>query len=72
MLSERLKVAKELGATEEDLVPLLEQLLYDPLDELAVYQDRGLIGGVKIVGPNEPDEPDVPLIDLKPRRKIGD
>jgi hypothetical protein len=72
VLSERIKTAKELGATEEDLAPLLGQLLYDPLDELAVFQDRGLIEDVKIVGPDEPDEPqpEIPLVDLHPKRRI--
>ena len=80
VLSEKVKVAKELGATEEDLAPLLGQLLYDPLDELAVFQDRGLIMDVKMQEPNvkmqEPDEPFEPKLDVfldenrKPIRKI--
>jgi len=35
--------------TEADLGPLLGQLLYDPLDERAVSQDRGLITDVEVV-----------------------
>jgi hypothetical protein len=76
VLGERVKVAKELGATEQDLAPLLDQLLYDPLDELAVFQDRGLITDVRIVGPDEPEmdvppERDAPpMLDLNSMRKI--
>lgn len=35
--------------TEADLGPLLGQLLYDPLDERVVSQDRGLITEVDLV-----------------------
>ena len=71
VLGEKIKVAKELGATEQDLAPLLGQLLYDPLDELAVFQDRGLIADVKLVGRDELDEPETPpSIDLFPKRNI--
>jgi hypothetical protein len=73
VLGEKVKVARELGATEQDLAPLLGPLLYDPLDELAVFQDRGLITDVKVVGPDESDEPQSdtpPLYNLNPKRKI--
>jgi hypothetical protein len=70
VLSERVKVAKELGATEEDLAPLLGQLLYDPLDELAVFQDRGLITDVKVVEADEPKPHTESLLNLKTKRPI--
>lgn len=70
VLSDKVKVAKELGATEEDLSPLLGQLLFDPLDELATFQDRGLITDVKLLDPDEPKSDGIPAIDLNPRRKI--
>lgn len=35
--------------TEADLGPLLGQLLYDPLDERVVSEDRGLITDVELV-----------------------
>ena len=70
VLSEKIKVAKQLGATEEDLAPVLGQLLYDPLDELAVFQDRGIITDVKLAGPDEPQSDGVNLLDLNAKRKI--
>jgi len=73
VLSEKIKVAKELGAKEEDLSPLLGQLLFDPLDELGTLQDRGLIVDVRMLDPDEPESDgadDVPILDSKLRRKI--
>jgi hypothetical protein len=71
VLSEKVKVAKELGANEEDLSPLLGQLLFDPLDELATFQDRGLIADVKVVDPDEPKPDSIPTLDLNAPRKIN-
>ena len=73
VLSKKIKVAKELGATEEDLAPLLGQLLFDPLDELTTFQDRGLIRDVKMLDADNPESDGadgVPTLDLNPRRKI--
>jgi hypothetical protein len=47
--------------------------LYDPLDELAVFQDCRLIMDVKMHEPDEPFEkpkPDVFLEERKPIREI--
>lgn len=40
---ERIKIAKELGATEQDLAPLLNELVFRPLRALDRHQDRGVI-----------------------------
>jgi hypothetical protein len=70
VLSQRIKVAKEMGATEGDLAPLLGQLLYDPLDELAVFQDRGLMKDVRMDDPDGPELPGMDVLNLDPKRKI--
>ena len=41
--------AREVGATEEDLAILLNQLLYRPLNGVGQFQDRGLIAGAEVV-----------------------
>jgi hypothetical protein len=38
-LSERFRIAKEIGATDRDLAPLLNELIYKPLVQLDRYQD---------------------------------
>jgi hypothetical protein len=54
-LQDRISLAKSLGATDEDLAPLVNQLLFKPLDELARFQDRGLITGAKLLKSDEED-----------------
>jgi hypothetical protein len=43
VIRERIQIAQELGATEEDLAPLLNEFVYRPLNGLDVPQDRDLI-----------------------------
>lgn len=56
VVSERIAIAKELGATNRDLAPLLNDLLYKPLTRLDRSQDRGVIGDAEI--PDERKESD--------------
>jgi hypothetical protein len=70
VLGENIKLAKELGAREDDLAPLLGQLLFEPLEKVAVLQDRGLITGVRIQEPDEPESDSSSTYDSKPRRSI--
>ncbi len=51
VLSERVKLAKELGASDEDLAPLLNELVYKPLTALAVHQDRGVVDRAELPRP---------------------
>jgi hypothetical protein len=48
VISGRIKLAKDLGATEHDLAPLLNQLVYRPLTGLDRHQDRGAIDKAEI------------------------
>ena len=48
-LESRIQLAKQLGATDEDLAPLTNELLFKPLDELGRFQDSGLITGAKLL-----------------------
>jgi len=48
-IESRIQLAKQLGATDEDLAPLTNELLFKPLDELGRFQDSGLITGTKLV-----------------------
>jgi hypothetical protein len=50
VLRERIKIAKELGATEQDLAPLLNELVFRPLRALDRHQDRGVIERAEISG----------------------
>lgn len=43
VLSERVRLAKELGASDQDLAPLLNELVYKPLTALDHHQDNGVI-----------------------------
>jgi hypothetical protein len=43
VIAGRVKLAKEMGATERDLAPLLNELVYRPLGMLDRHQDRGVI-----------------------------
>jgi hypothetical protein len=48
VLSERVRIAKELGATDDDLAPLLNELINRPLLTLDRYQDKGVIEHAEI------------------------
>lgn len=56
VISERVKVAKDLGATDRDLAPLLNELVYRPLMKLDRYQDKGVIEHAEI--PHSADHKD--------------
>jgi hypothetical protein len=49
VLRERIDIAVKLGATTQDLAPLLNELIYKPLRPLDRYQDRGVIEDANIV-----------------------
>jgi len=51
----RIKLAKQLGATDHDLAPLLNELVYRPLESLDRHQDKGLIENVEVR--SLPDKP---------------
>jgi len=48
VLASRIRIAKELGATERDLAPLLNELVYRPLSALDANQDKNLIEQAEI------------------------
>lgn len=50
VISERVRLAKELGATERDLASLLNELIYKPLGCLDRYQDKDIIARAEIAG----------------------
>jgi hypothetical protein len=54
ILGNRIKLVKDLGATEHDLAPLLNELLYRPLERLDRHQDRGIIKNAEV--PKLPDK----------------
>jgi hypothetical protein len=45
----RLHILHSLGATNEDLAPLINRLIHDPLDALGVAQDRKLISSAELI-----------------------
>ena len=47
VIRERIQIAKELGATDRDLAPLLNELVNKPLLRLDQYQDKGIIEHVE-------------------------
>jgi len=49
VIRERIQMAKELGATNEDLTPIINVLVGKPLSKLAPYQDHDLIQDAEIV-----------------------
>lgn len=55
VISDRVKLAKQLGATNRDLAPLLNELVYKPLVALDSVQDRGVITYAEI--PEEDGKP---------------
>ncbi|QBR70783.1 hypothetical protein CU048_05250 [Beijerinckiaceae bacterium] len=48
VISERVRLAKDMGATDRDLAPLLNELIYKPLVALDRYQDKGVIEDTEI------------------------
>ena len=52
VLSERVKIAKELGATDRDLAPLLKALVYKPLQALDRHQDDDVIEKAEFIDRN--------------------
>jgi hypothetical protein len=52
----RIRIAKELGATDDDLAPLLNEFVNKPLAALDAYQDKGLIedAEIEVIGPSPP------------------
>ncbi|RMH38370.1 MAG: hypothetical protein D6690_00020 [Nitrospirae bacterium] len=48
VIAQRARMAKEVGATELDLAPLLNELVYRPVAALDRYQDKALIEYVEI------------------------
>jgi hypothetical protein len=57
VISDGVKLAKEIGATDRDLAPLLNELIYKPLVALDRYQDKGVIEQAESV-PSLPDRED--------------
>lgn len=48
VIAERIRMAREIGATDRDLAPLLNELVYKPLLTLDRYQDGGVIEHAEI------------------------
>jgi hypothetical protein len=49
VISERIKMAKEWGATDRDLAPLINALVYRPLTTLDSHQDHNVIENAELV-----------------------
>ncbi|HTS16630.1 MAG TPA: hypothetical protein VMP11_03575, partial [Verrucomicrobiae bacterium] len=49
VIRERIQIARDLGATDQDLAPLLNELIHRPLRSLNEAQDRGVINTAEIV-----------------------
>lgn len=56
VLAEQINLAKELGATERDLAPLKNALLYRPLMSLDAHQDHDVIEHAEIVHKKTTDD----------------
>jgi hypothetical protein len=48
VIAERIRIARQIGATDRDLARLLNELVYKPLLALDRYQDKGLIEHAEI------------------------
>jgi hypothetical protein len=48
VIRERIEIARSMGATDADLIPLLNEFIHQPLRELGKHQDSGLIDGAEI------------------------
>jgi len=53
VLREKISIAKELGATDQDLSPLLNELVLKPLSALERPQDHALIEAAEIISDDE-------------------
>lgn len=53
VISERIGIARELGATKRDLAPLLNELVYRPIQRLDRSQDQGVITHAEIPRPDD-------------------
>jgi hypothetical protein len=49
VLKERIRIARDIGATDSDLAPLLNELVYKPLAALARYQDKQIIESAEML-----------------------
>ena len=49
VVKERIEMAKSIGATDQELTPLLNELVYKPLRRLDGPQDRGAIETAELV-----------------------
>lgn len=56
VISERIKIAKEIGATDRDLAPLVNALARDPLLALDQYQNRGVIEHTELIEKPQPSQ----------------
>jgi hypothetical protein len=48
VIRERIQIARELGATNEDLAPVLNDLILKPLAAVSQQQNKGLIQGAEL------------------------
>ena len=53
VLRERIDMAKSIGVTDQELTPLLNELVYKPLRRLDGPQDRGAIETAELVDDSE-------------------
>jgi len=53
VISERIAIARNLGATEDDLAPVLNQLLFKPLMAISEQQNKELVEGVELMEVDE-------------------
>jgi hypothetical protein len=53
VIRERVQLAREVGATDDDLTPLMNVLVGKPLSKLAQFQDHNVIEGAEIVAAKE-------------------
>jgi hypothetical protein len=58
VISGRVKLLKELGATDRDLAPLLNELINTPLRKLDRYQDHEVIGAAELSNAPDPESVD--------------
>lgn len=56
VIAERVRLAKELGASDRDLARILNRLVYDPLTRLDRHQDRHQIEDAEILDLSDLDE----------------
>ncbi|MBV9512110.1 MAG: hypothetical protein JO303_17700 [Caulobacteraceae bacterium] len=54
IIADRIRLAREMGATDRDLAPLLNALVNRPLAALDKHQDRQLIGAAEMADVKKP------------------